>query len=128
MTKPEIKILIILIYYSIFLAGVISSFTVRLYGINSLITDIRKYFACEAVGVMPGKVCERSFERLGSEIMSVISYSLIGFYPIVNLIYVVNVQDLKQKVLRLLGRGGHMQATSFNSSSKVNVKTASTSV
>lgn len=118
--KSELKILILLIYFSILLAGIITSFTLRLTGINSLITDVGTYFSCEARGNVPGQeACDRSFERLGSEILSVFSYLLIGFYPIVSLIYVVNVQELKQKVLILLGRGGRTRVASNSFSSSL---------
>lgn len=120
MNKSELKILILLIYFSILLAGIITSFTLRLTGINSLITDVGTYFSCEARGNVPGQeACDRSFERLGSEILSVFSYLLIGFYPIVSLIYVVNVQELKQKVLILLGRGGRTRVASNSFSSSL---------
>ena len=126
--KSELKILILLIYFSILLAGIITSFTLRLSSIDSLITDVRVYFSCEAVGDIPGKTpCDRSFERLGSEILSVISYLLIGLYPIVSLIYVVNVQELKQKILVFIGRGGHMRVNSVSSSLPPKIKTGSVS-
>ena len=99
-TTPEMKILIIFIYFSTFLAGILVTFTVRLHGINTLINEISEYFMCEATGIMPGKVCDRSFERLETEVISIITFALIGFYPIVSLFYVVSIRELKQKVSR----------------------------
>ena len=100
MSMAEVKIVILFVYFSIFLASILVTFTVRLHGIDTLIKEIRQYFVCEATGIMPGKVCDRSFERLETEVISIITFTLIGFYPIVSLIYVVNIQELKKKVSR----------------------------
>ena len=47
------------------------------------------------MGVVFGNNCERSFERVNGEVFIVISYVFLGLYPVVNLVYVVNVMELK---------------------------------
>ncbi len=69
-------------------------------------TKLSEYFMCEATGEFPGKVpCDRSFGVLGPEILGVIAYVMVGFFPFVNLIYVVNIDELKMKLKMLLKRG-----------------------
>ena len=56
--------------------------------------ELREYFFCEAAGI-PRSTCERSFERLAVNVALAIGYALLGLYPIVSLIYVVNVEELR---------------------------------
>ena len=59
--------------------------------------DIGEYFACEETGAIPGKDCSKPLDRLGGMVSYTIARCLWGLYPLVNLIYVVNVKELKQK-------------------------------
>ena len=98
--RPEIKISVILIYFSLFLGTSQTALTFVLRNIPNYTSELKTYFLCESSGQLPGKVCERSFERLGWEIVIVIAYIILGCYPVVQLIYVVNVKDLKQELTR----------------------------
>ncbi len=78
---------------------------------------LTEYFMCEATGEFPGKVpCDRSFGRLGAEILAALAYVMVGFFPFVSLIYVVNIDDLKAKLKMIPKRG----MSSMNLSSQSN--------
>ena len=59
--------------------------------------DLKNYFACEETGTIPGKRCSRPLDRLDAAVIFTIFGCLLGLYPLVNLIYVVNIKELKQK-------------------------------
>ena len=59
--------------------------------------DLGEYFACEATGTIPGKDCSKPHDRIGAIVLITIAQCLWGLFPLVNLIYVVNVKELKQK-------------------------------
>ncbi len=78
---------------------------------------LTEYFMCEATGEFPGKVpCDRSFGRVGAEILAAIAYLMVGFFPFVSLIYVVNINELKMKLKMIPKRG----MSSMNLSSQSN--------
>ena len=108
----EMKILIIFVYFSVFLGSILVTFTIRLHGFENLITDIGKYFTCESFGIQED--CIRSFERVESEASAIITYALIGFYPLVSLIYVVNIQELRQKYSWLFNTAAGHKGLSTN--------------
>ena len=103
-TTPELKVLIIFIYYFAIAAFALVAFTELAIIGPEFEDDLGEYFACEATGLgasaIPGKDCSRPQDRLGGVVVRTLSRSLLGLYPIVNLIYVVNVKELKQKFLR----------------------------
>ena len=107
----EMKILIIFIYFSVFFGSILITFTITLHGFENRISGIGKYFTCESIGIQE-EACIRSFEKIKSEVSAIITYALIGLYPLVSLIYVVNIQELRQKYSWLLKRTGHKEITS----------------
>ena len=93
--SPELKVLTISCYYVLFAVFIMTTFTItNVQNQMQFISDITEYFACEATGT--GKECDRPFAQLSGEIFTVLSLILIGLFPIVNLAYVVNIQELKQ--------------------------------
>ena len=92
-STAEIKLLIIFCYFFLITALSQTAFTVSLSNQPSLKAELAEYFFCEAAG-MSGPTCERSFERISGEIPIMIGFILLGLYPIVTLIYVVNVKRL----------------------------------
>ena len=108
------KILIIFVYFSIFLGSTLITLTIRLHGFDDLISGITTHFSCESAGV-EAEECSRSFERVESEVSTIITYALIGFFPIVNLIYVINFQELKQRFSWLFKRMARKEITSTTS-------------
>lgn len=93
----ERKILIIFCYYV--LLGVIALITLTLAtrNDNRLLEEIAAYFRCEFIGIDPQNPCDRSrYQELLNPELNCISYVLLGIFPVVNLVFAVNVEELKQ--------------------------------
>ena len=79
---------------------IITNFTVhKLQNLEQFISDIRTYFVCEATGTL--RDCDKPIPELQRRILSIVTFSLAGFFPIVNLIFVLNIRELKQKISKL---------------------------
>ena len=62
-------------------------------------TELLSYFACERKGHDPNDPCDvEGFRDLSYSIMSAIALFLLGLLPAVNLVYALNIRELKQKV------------------------------
>ena len=59
-------------------------------------SQLTMYFACESQGVQPGRTCERNFNRMRYDSVLMVVNVLLGFYPVVSLIYVINIRDVKK--------------------------------
>ena len=105
MSKHSIKlsaagrtVLIVLCFYVF--SGVIAlsnrTFTLRN---NGLLVDAQlEYWQCEATGVDPEKPCNRApFEELMYPGLTILGSVLTQIFPAVNLIFAVNMSELKQK-------------------------------
>ena len=93
----EVKVLVISCYFTIFAVFIITTFTINnVLKQAKLISAIMNNFACEATGTV--NECDRSFVDLRGDIFSILTFVLIGLFPIVNLIYVLNIRELKQKI------------------------------
>lgn len=99
-STPELKILIVLLYYSIIYVTSLTGYTITLRGVTEFKSDLAHYFVCESQGIQPGMTCERGFNRISDQIFEVVLYSLLGFLPVVSLIYVINYQEMKQKCVK----------------------------
>ena len=53
------------------------------------------YFLCESSGVMPGKVCDQSIPY-ASNITYNLLFLMYGLYPVVCLLYAVDLKKLKE--------------------------------
>ena len=94
---PEAKILFINCY---FLGFGIYAFIIICASFWETIADqyLNEYLLCESIGVRPGNSCtdERTFAVVLQIVFDISSIAL-GSFPAVNLIYAVNISDLKQK-------------------------------
>ena len=94
--KAEIKLFIVCFYYIIFVAMSLSSLTLSTRNFEALRSALWVYFFCEQGGRDPDNMCSRDdIERLTHPFMTSISFIFIGLFPVVNLIYVVNIQETK---------------------------------
>ena len=95
----EAKVLIISCYFTVFAVFIITTFTLhKLQNLEQLIGDITNYFACEATGTL--RDCDKPSVELHRRIVSIVTFILIGLFPIVSLVYVLNISELKQKLLK----------------------------
>ncbi len=93
-------------YYGVFSFVGLIAIVANTIALEGFQTKLSEYFMCEATGEFPGKVpCDRSFDRLGAVTLGTVGYVMVGFFPFVSLIYVVNINELKMKLNMLLKRG-----------------------
>ena len=99
----ETKVLIVLCYYIILGAAVLSIFTVALVNVN--ISKLSEYFSCEARGLPPPNTnisgCQEKLKAIKSTdnpILISLAIVILGFLPVVNLVYVIKFSELKRKI------------------------------
>ena len=75
----------------------ITSYSISIRKQKSFAEELVKYFICESTGTSPGKTCTRShFEGLDpSAPATAISVIVVSLYPLVNLLYVIRLADIK---------------------------------
>ena len=56
-------------------------------------------------------MCERDFNRMGAEYALIVVYFLLGFFPVVSLVYVINFKEVKQKCLKWFADGSGVSGT-----------------
>ena len=93
----EVKVLVISCYFTIFAVYIITNFSISIVHEQAdYINNIANYFTCEATGTL--KQCDNPFVEVSENIFAILTFVLIGLFPIVNLIYVLNIRELKQKL------------------------------
>ena len=91
----ERKLLIIFCYYVVLGVIALTTFTVTTRNVELFTEELGQYFLCEAVG--PEDPCDRSgFEELTHPELVAVSYVLLGIFPVFNVVFAVNVNELKQ--------------------------------
>ena len=78
-------------------------------------SEVIRYFECERKGVDPDNPCDTSgYENIPNVYISLLSYILMGMYPLINFIYVIDVHELKQHLrdrFPSLFKGSELQKT-----------------
>ena len=99
----ETKVLIVLSYYIILGAAVLTVFTIALVNLN--IKIFLEYFACESKGLPPPDSnvtrCEKEMVAIRKTLDPIaisVAIIILGVLPVVNLIYVVKLSELKSKI------------------------------
>lgn len=96
----ERKLLIVFCYYVLLVAIALTTFTDFTRSFAGLGTKLAEYWQCELSGVATESACDEmksSFFAPSSTALSSISYILLGLLPAVNLIFAVNINELRQK-------------------------------
>ena len=103
--SAERKLLIILCYYVLLVVISLTGFTVSLRSSGLYIGALLEYMQCEATGVDPENPCSRaSFEEQTYPGLSTLAYVLLWIFPAVNLIFAVNISELKENFKTCLGQ------------------------
>ena len=56
------------------------------------------YFICEGRGNDPNNPCDRNtFRQYSNPELTTISFVLINIFPVINLVYAVNIKEMKEK-------------------------------
>ena len=87
------------VYYVLLTAISLMSFSLSIRDREPFITKVLEYFDCEMHGVDPNNNCDEyitSYLKHRQVALISISHVLLGLYPVVNFIYVVNVRELKE--------------------------------
>ena len=88
-------------YYIILAAIDLIAFSITSTLLERLQNAIRDNWLCEAVRTDPNQSCPREFESIRlTEAFSFITYCLLGLFPLVNLLFAVNIQEVKEKFKR----------------------------
>ena len=125
----ERKILIIFCYYVLLGVIALTSFTVATRNGTLFANAVADYWRCEIAGVDPENSCDRlrdSFEELTYPGLTSISYILLGIFPAVNLIFAVNIKELKQKFNTWCGRSAIFYPSEYERSTVSNATAIST--
>ena len=96
----ERKVLIIFCYYVLLFVIALTAFTDFTRTSTDIAAEIEEHWRCELSGVDSENACNErkaSFEAPGYTALSSISYILMGLLPAVNLIFAVNISELRQK-------------------------------
>ena len=114
--SAERKLLIILCYYVLLVVISLTGFTVSLRSSGLYISALLQYMHCEATGVDPENPCNRApFEEQTYPALTTLAYVLLWIFPAVNLIFAINISELKEKF-----KTWHGQAAKRSSSSETN--------
>ena len=94
----ELKILIVFFYFVAFSVIGLTAFTIISRNVTDFVSELTEYFLCESQGVRPGRACERRFNRMQVAVTLTLVYVILGFFPVISLVYVVNYQEMKEKL------------------------------
>ena len=100
MGTPEMKILIVLCYYVLSAVIALISFTLSTKNSEQFVSRLLDHFDCEMHGQDPENpmACDRNdFRQFSSPELAALVAALFSLFPVVNLVYVVNIKELKQK-------------------------------
>ena len=99
---------------------VLTTFTIITRDSELFVEELSNYFACEGRGNDPNNPCDRNtFRQLTYPWLTVVSFVLIFMIPAVNLVYVLNIKELKEKF-------SIMQALKFSRTTQTNLSNMST--
>ena len=91
------KILVILCYYVLLGVMALTSYTLATRNVEEFIKGVSHYFFCESPGMDPDSPCDRSgFENLTHPIVNLFGFILLSLFPAVNLIFAIDIRELKQ--------------------------------
>lgn len=103
--------------YYILLASVdLIAFSITSTFLNDLITAITNNFACELFRTDPNVTCPRDFESIRlTEGFSILTFFLLGMFPFVNLLFAINIAEVKSKFKNWCSRYDSRERTASTS-------------
>ena len=102
-SAAERKALIVFVYYVIVTFFILLGLALNVRYREYFLSEILCYFRCESKGVDPDNPCDASgFMNRVTLTMTSIAYVLLGLFPLVNFLFVVNVRLLKQHLEKWL--------------------------
>ena len=81
------------------------AFTIAARNAELFAARLTNYFSCEQSGHDPNNPCDRkSFSEISHPDLAVTALVLLGIFPVVNLVYAINIKELKEKFSSCLGK------------------------
>jgi len=103
----EKKLLAVFVYFEFLVGFSLVTFSLNVRFNEEVRQGILEYFLCEQNGHDPRNPCSRSeIDRYGVPGVSAMSYIIFASYPIVNLIYAVNIKKVRELCSRKKGKKG----------------------
>ena len=101
---PETKVLFLISYFFIASGIVVVALNVLIFNVKRIRNALETFLNCESLGAIPGMKCDKS--EFGAAYYPARSILDIGIvivllYPAVNLIYVIDVQEVKRRLNNL---------------------------
>ena len=97
----EKKLLVVFSYYVVLASVALTAFTLSIRNSSNFITSIQQYFLCEQGGHDSSSPCSRDYISQSFPSLTTLSYILLGLFPVVNLIYAMNLKELKEMAQKL---------------------------
>ena len=105
LSTAEKKLLIIFFYYIIVGIFDVAGYSISLATTATLVEDIKKTFLCEARPYDPNYTCPKDYQdAILSDSFAIILYAVLGFFPFTNLLFAVNVAEVKDFFKKCFGR------------------------
>ena len=91
--------MIIFCYYIAYHILTYTYYIIIIQNLTEIKEELQKYFTCEAKGHDPANPCDKSsLEGLYPPVVKILS-SILGFLiPLVNLVFVVDIQEVKRRL------------------------------
>lgn len=116
LSAAEKKIILIFLYYIVLASTDLTAFTIGISFVEQYRSAINDHFICESVRTNLTATCPEDFHSFRTaESLSIITYCLLGLFPIVNLLFAVNVQEVKNKLNRWCSRVNSRSRTASTS-------------
>ena len=116
----ERKLMIVFIYY-IFLASIaLTTFTISTRDSELFANSLQEYFLCELRGHDPSNPCTRESSGQTATAFGTLSYMLLGLYPTLNLVFALNISDLKESCRRKRKERGFSASTNLSTNLSTN--------
>jgi len=121
---PEKKLLVVFFYFTVLCSLALVTLTLRTKYGSAYQQSVMDYFVCEIRGRIGGdNQClefKSDIRRYSFPVIGTIAFVVLGLYPIVTLLYVVNVKTLREVCSRKPSPGTFdTRRTLFNMTSKV---------
>ena len=101
-STAEKKLLIVFCYYIFLQVIAFVTFSLSEQAADTLQTELVSYFLCEENGHNPDSPCSRAgFEDLINPVVTILSFILALLAPFVNFVFVIDYQEVKQKLKTL---------------------------
>ena len=95
----EKKLLLVFLYFFLLTVVSYTGFSLFHRKVERYSSELQIYFNCEQYGHDPNDPCDRTgFEQLAFPAATAVSFILIELSPLVNFVFVINIQDLKSNL------------------------------